>query len=257
MSTVTLSKPHCAITSAEKPEGIASQAFTATLPAAHISLTLFAIMFPFLGSNSPSITVRLLRGPLYACFTHADFARGVYNCSPGIVRQGYAVFGTIGAHLCFRLARDQDGIDAGSRLGFLEVADIARNLAVEEVGGVDHFGIDIHREHAVGEAPVWPGRPGAGQRATEQFADQRQTRSLVFAERADRALALAVVTRPLDFIRSVQHRRILAQIAVEIDQRALWQFLAAAACDQHLAFRDDRGREIQHHRSLPLARDAD
>ncbi|CKZ16645.1 Uncharacterised protein [Mycobacterium tuberculosis] len=38
-----LSKPHCAITSAEKPEGIASQPLTTTLPAAQISLTLFAI----------------------------------------------------------------------------------------------------------------------------------------------------------------------------------------------------------------------
>src|SRR5579883_1154629 len=45
MSTVTLSKPHCAITSAVKPEGIASQAFTTALPDAQICLTLlFAIV---------------------------------------------------------------------------------------------------------------------------------------------------------------------------------------------------------------------
>src|ERR1700743_2793896 len=43
MSTVTLSKPHCAIISAEKPEGIASQAFTTALPWAQICLTLFGI----------------------------------------------------------------------------------------------------------------------------------------------------------------------------------------------------------------------
>src|SRR3954469_17895261 len=43
MSTVTLSKPHCAITSAENPEGIASQAFTTALPEAHTFLTLLAI----------------------------------------------------------------------------------------------------------------------------------------------------------------------------------------------------------------------
>src|SRR5882724_4760448 len=55
ISTVTLSKPHCAITSAEKPDGIASQAFTTTLPDAHISLTLFAIIFP-----------------LPKCFRHCD-----------------------------------------------------------------------------------------------------------------------------------------------------------------------------------------
>jgi hypothetical protein len=39
---VTLSKPHCAITSAENPDGIASQAFTTALPEAHTFLTLFA-----------------------------------------------------------------------------------------------------------------------------------------------------------------------------------------------------------------------
>ena len=43
MSTVTLSKPHCAITSAEKPDGIASQAFTTALPEAQTSFTLLAI----------------------------------------------------------------------------------------------------------------------------------------------------------------------------------------------------------------------
>src|SRR6266702_2302040 len=47
MSTVTLSKPHCAITSAENPEGIASQAFTTALPEAHTFLTLFDTIFSF------------------------------------------------------------------------------------------------------------------------------------------------------------------------------------------------------------------
>src|SRR5581483_4456335 len=43
MSTVTLSKPHCAITSAEKPAGMASQPLITALPEAQICLTLFAI----------------------------------------------------------------------------------------------------------------------------------------------------------------------------------------------------------------------
>ena len=47
MSTVTLSQPHCAITSAEKPDGMASQALTQALPAASRALSLFAIwVFP-------------------------------------------------------------------------------------------------------------------------------------------------------------------------------------------------------------------
>src|SRR3982074_2252887 len=49
MSTVTLSKPHCAITSAENPDGIASHALTTALPEAQTCFTLFAIIvsFPF------------------------------------------------------------------------------------------------------------------------------------------------------------------------------------------------------------------
>ena len=43
MSTVTLSQPHCAITSAEKPDGMASQPLTQALPAASRALSLFAI----------------------------------------------------------------------------------------------------------------------------------------------------------------------------------------------------------------------
>ena len=41
--------------------------------------------------------------------------------------------------------------------------DVARDFAVEEIAGIDHFGIDINSEQAVGEAPVRPGRNGAGQ----------------------------------------------------------------------------------------------
>ena len=62
---------------------------------------------------------------------------------------------------------------------------------------------------------------------------------------------------PSSGVRTVEHGGILAQRAVGIDQRALRQFLAAAACHQHLAFGDDRGRKIQHDRVLPRARNAD
>src|SRR6266850_2604503 len=48
MSTVTLSQPHCAMTSAENPEGIASHPLTAALPAFHRSFSLFSAMpLPF------------------------------------------------------------------------------------------------------------------------------------------------------------------------------------------------------------------
>src|SRR5947208_14876768 len=48
MSTVTLSQPHWAMTSAENPEGIASHPLTAALPAFHRSFSLFSAMpLPF------------------------------------------------------------------------------------------------------------------------------------------------------------------------------------------------------------------
>src|SRR5216683_2308352 len=130
MSTVTLSKPHCAITSAEKPDGIASQAFTATLPEAQISLILFATLFSF-------SFLKRRRRPLDAHLAHADLACGVHYCRPGIVRQGHAVLGALTSHFCFRIAGDQHLVRAGGRLGVLEIADVARNRAVEEVFGID------------------------------------------------------------------------------------------------------------------------
>src|SRR6201999_458519 len=74
MSTVTLSKPHCAITSAEKPDGIASHAFTTALPEAQISLTLFATLRSFL-------VVRIHRH----CEEQSDEAIWSF-CSPGLLR---------------------------------------------------------------------------------------------------------------------------------------------------------------------------
>src|SRR3981189_2522193 len=263
MSAVTLSNPHCAITSAENPDGIASQAFTTALPEAQTFLTLFAIsrvsLFYRLLSSVDFLERpdRLAHSPLYARLAHADFAGGVDYRRPGIIRQGHAVFGALRTHLCFRLARDQYGIGTGGRLGVLEVGDVARNLAIEEITGIDPLGVDIKNENAGGEAAVRPGGAGAGQRAAEQLADERQTRALVLAEGADRALALAMVARTLRTVRSIKYRRIFAQIAVEIDQRAFRQLLAAAARAPHLAFGDNRGRETQHDRPLPIARNAD
>ena len=49
MSTVTLSQPHCAMVSAEKPLGMASQALTQALPACSRFFSMFVDMrrFPF------------------------------------------------------------------------------------------------------------------------------------------------------------------------------------------------------------------
>src|SRR6516225_4417357 len=112
MSTVTLSKPHCATISAEKPEGIASHAFTTALPDAQICLTLFAID----RVSSCCLDDGLARSPLDAHFADAHFAGGVHYRRPGIVRQGDAVFGPLGARLALGIAGDQHLLDAGDRL---------------------------------------------------------------------------------------------------------------------------------------------
>src|SRR5436309_7361276 len=118
MSTVTLSKPHWAITSAEKPDGIASQPFTTALPEAHTFLTLFAIgrvfLFVVCCHARCCIRIRWLRPSAYrllnALFAHADFAGGIHYRRPGVVRQGYPVFGALGAHFPLGIAGNQHGV---------------------------------------------------------------------------------------------------------------------------------------------------
>src|SRR5581483_1674623 len=250
MSTVTLSKPHCAITSAVKPDGIASHAFTTALPDAQICLTLlFATLsfLPLLPVSSPvnarSHRVRpmagpmtgsatkqsrvsravldcfaslamtkpsLCRGPLDACFADAHFARGVHYRRPGIVRQGDAVSGALGAGFPLGIAGDQDLIDARDRLGLADEIGIARDLAIEDMGGVDHLRVDVEGEHAVGKAAVGGGGAGPGQRAAEQLADECEPRALVLAKGADRAGSLGVVARPVRRVGAIEHLRVLA-----------------------------------------------
>src|SRR3954451_23060873 len=162
MSTVTLSKPHCAITSAEKPDGIASQALTTALPDAQTSFTLLAIIVsspvfklcrhsraPRLAWTRNSRRTEMLldselsaprndnvksrRRLLYASFAHPNLAGGGHNRSPGVIRQGHAVRGALGAHFPFGIAGNQHGIDAGHRLGRAYEVGITRDFAVEEI----------------------------------------------------------------------------------------------------------------------------
>src|SRR5205085_7203274 len=122
------------------------------------------------GDSQPSVDDRFTRGPdfldvvshwsrflcrvskyfgsladssLDADFADADFARGTHYRRPGIVRQGHAVFGALGAHFPLGIAGNQHGVDAGDRLGGPDEVDIARDFAIEEIIGIDHLGIDI------------------------------------------------------------------------------------------------------------------
>src|SRR5437016_711330 len=152
MSTVTLSKPHCAITSAENPDGMASQPFTTALPAAQIFLTLFVVIdrVSFCDRyDAFQLHLSLLaHGLLDTGFADTDLAGGIDDRGPGIVGQRHTVSGAVGTRLLLGIAGDQHGINACDRLGGPDEVDIARDFAVEEIAGVDHFGIDIDREHA-------------------------------------------------------------------------------------------------------------
>src|ERR1700710_1674019 len=86
---------------------------------------------------------QLLCCPLYADFTDPDLAGGVDDGRPGIVRQGNTVFRTIGTLRSFRLAGNQHLVDAVDRLGILEISDVARDFAIEEIVGVDTPGINV------------------------------------------------------------------------------------------------------------------
>src|SRR5579863_8152022 len=137
--------------------------------------------------------VALLGCPLNACLADADLAGGIDDRRPGIVRQRNAVLGALSARLTLGIAGDHDGVTAGNRLGLPDKIDVAGDLAVKEMRGVDDLGVDVEGEHAVGEAPVGRGRARPGQRAAEQLADEGETRALVLAEGPDRAGAFGMI----------------------------------------------------------------
>jgi hypothetical protein len=55
-------------------------------------------------SNDPVWAGALGDGPLDADFADADFACGIHYRRPAVVRQGYPVFGAIGAHFALGIA---------------------------------------------------------------------------------------------------------------------------------------------------------
>ena len=79
----------------------------------------------------------------------------------------------------------------------------------------------------------------------------------MLAEGADRALACAVVARPARLVIAIEQMRIAAHGAIRTHQGVGRQLLAAAACDQDLAFGDDRCCEIENDRLGVGARNAD
>src|SRR3954451_1487864 len=114
MSTVTLSKAHCAITSAENPDGMASQPSTTALPAAHTFLTLFVVIdrVSFCGPHDrlerslAGFVGHLVHGPLDTDFADTDLAGGIDDRGPGIIGQRHTIPGAVGTHLLLGIPRD-------------------------------------------------------------------------------------------------------------------------------------------------------
>ena len=115
----------------------------------------------------------LARRPLDTGFAYADFARSIHYRRPGVIRQGDAVPGALGPGFSLGIARNQHRIGPDHRPGGADEVDMARDLCIEHMGGIDHLGINMERQHAVGEAAPARGGPGSGQRALRQLLPQR------------------------------------------------------------------------------------
>src|SRR6478609_4889300 len=122
MSTVTLSKPHCAITSAENPDGMASQAFTTALPEAQTFLTLFVVIDRVSFCDRYNLfrvhfTCLLAHGSLDTGFVDTNLARSTNDRGPGIVGQRYTAPGAVRTHLLLGIAGNQHGVNACDPFG--------------------------------------------------------------------------------------------------------------------------------------------
>src|SRR4051812_26974246 len=109
---------------------------------------------------------------------------------PCVVGERHAILHALRFDAPLRLARHKNFRDPLRGLCFFYVAEIALNFAVKKMRGIEALGIDVNREHAVGEtAALRPRGAGPRERATDELADQSEAGSLMFAERTDRAFA--------------------------------------------------------------------
>jgi len=77
------------------------------------------------------------------------------------------------------------------------------------------------------------------------------------AKRPDRPFPFRMIAGTFRCMRPVKQRWVCRKFTLGPDQCALRQFLAALARDHDLAFRNERGCEIEHDRLLAFARNTD
>src|SRR5437764_2093097 len=222
-------------------------------PTAHITFWTFdEVLRPqILSMARSSSSKNPLRGPpsaavlfhpdrLDAALGNAHLAGGCEDRGPDLVREWDPVCEPLRAQARLGLARNEHFPVLLYRPRALHGRDISGDLARERRFRVKTRRVDVERQHAIGERTAVLRRSGAAERAAKQFADQRQTGALVVAECPDRTLAFAVVARPSSgLVISVEQMGIAADPPVQADQGIVRQFLAAAACHQHLAFGND------------------
>ena len=111
--------------------------------------------------------VRIVDAPL----VEADGTRRLDDGGPGIVRQRHAVGQPLGARADLGFARHEDLAARRRRLRALHERHIPGDIARKEALGIEHLGVDVEGQHAVGEAPALGiGRARARERAAQDLA---------------------------------------------------------------------------------------
>ena len=90
------------------------------------------------------MTQDLCGRPLDADFADADLAGGIHYRRPGVIRQGDAVLGALGPGFSLGIAGNQHRIGPDHRPGGADEVDMARDLCIEHMGGIDHLGINAN-----------------------------------------------------------------------------------------------------------------
>src|SRR6202042_2120738 len=158
---------------------------------------------------------------------HSDAPRRPDDQRPGLVRERHAAFDAFCAARTLGFAGRHDRL---ARYGFRlqEPIEIARHIGVEDMRGVDLAGVEVEREHAVREFAIRFSCAIAGERAADEFTDEREAGALVLAEGPDSAGATLMVARPLRGQRAVEQRGIAGERAIGTDQCVGRQWLAPA-----------------------------
>src|SRR5882724_11252516 len=178
----------------------------------------------------PSIrATRGLRLP-DALLVEANRPRRLEEQTPGLFGQRYALRQPFAPGPLFGFARDQGLRIRRSGFRSFHVGDITNHLFGKQAVRIDASRIDIQGKHSVGEAPFRRGASVAGECSAEDFAHQRQPRSLVSAKGAQRTESLADIPPLARLVFAIKQPRIIAGVSIRTDQRVGGKRSPTLAC---------------------------